>query len=368
MLLIVLTLLLFLLQPKQPEAVAVAVKKEEGGSEAGASGVGPVSAAEGNLRAATGAAPPSTGKGDSVETVPALVASLVRLAEAPPILPPPPAKGGDSSGSARPKKEEVEDDTMDIDGGDARAPNAEEDERQEAQYAKADLADLSRSAASVASRADALRNALVPLLRNALASASATVDKLSAVDPLLEPSSLRRDIAALQNQLGEKESKLAELTFARDEAAQGERRVRRGLYRLASGRMKLSDVIKVCVCARASSTLIGPLSRHVLALVVCFADRSVCCAKTYNFDFVGERIVHFAVSGHYCLYGLLSFPVLTRGIFLCVGGGNGGRFGSVPGVRQGGGIDVSCSAFFACCSGFGFGFGGVYAGCGRWRC
>ena len=72
------------------------------------------------------------------------------------------------------------------------------------------------------------------------------LEKLAAVDPLLDPSSLRRDIAALQNQLGEKESKLAELTFARDEAAKGERRVRRGLYRLASGRMKLSDVIKVC--------------------------------------------------------------------------------------------------------------------------
>jgi hypothetical protein len=193
---------------------------------------------------AAGPAPPSTGKGDSVETVPALVASLVRLAEATPILPPP-AMGEGASGSVQLKKEGGGA-AMDIDGEGNDAAKMEEDERQEAHYVKADLTDLSRSAASVASRADALRNALVPLLRNALASASATVEKLSAVDPLLESSSLRRDIAALQNQLGEKESKLAELTFARDEAAQGERRVRRGLYRLASGRMKLSDVIKVC--------------------------------------------------------------------------------------------------------------------------
>lgn len=221
------------------------MKEEEGGSGADGSGVGLGSTAEGNASGADGTVP-SSGKGDSVETVPALVASLVRLAEAPPILPPP-AMGGDSSSGAQQKKEEGEDTAMEIDGGNAivRVANAKEIERQEAQYARADLADLSRSAASIASRADALRNALVPLLRNALASASATVDKLSAVDPLLEPSSLRRDIAALQNQLGEKESRLAELTFARDEAAQGERRVRRGLYRLASGRMKLSDVIKV---------------------------------------------------------------------------------------------------------------------------
>ena len=221
------------------------MKEEEGGSGAVGSGLGLGSTAEGNASGSGGTVPPSSGKGDSVETVPALVASLVRLAEAAPILPPP-AKEDGSSSSAQPKKEEGEDTAMDIDGGDANAATAGENERQEAQYARADLADLSRSAASVASRADALRNALVPLLRNALASASATVDKLSAVDPLLEPSSLRRDIAALQNQLGEKESRLAELTFARDEAAQGERRVRRGLYRLASGRMKLSDVIKVC--------------------------------------------------------------------------------------------------------------------------
>jgi len=226
-----------------PEAVAAAVKKEEGAlAEADGVGVGSGSTAE-----SSAGGPPSTGTGDGVETVSALVASLIRLAEAPLILPPP-ARDDGASGSARPKKEETDDAAMDIDGvGNNAARTAakvEEDERREAQYVKADLIDLSRSAASVASRADALRNALVPLLRNALSSASATVEKLSAVDPLLEPSSLRRDIAALQNQLGEKESKLAELTFARDEAAQGERRVRRGLYRIASGRMKLSDVIK----------------------------------------------------------------------------------------------------------------------------
>ena len=227
---------------KQPEAVAAAVKKEESASEA--DGRGSVSTAVSK----TGG-PPSTGTGDGVETVPALVASLIRLAEAPPILPPP-AKEDGASGSAQPKKEEEDDAAMDTDGVDNDAAGvaayAEEDERREAQYVQADLFHLSRSAVSVASRADALRNALVPLLRNALSSASATVEKLAAVDPLLDPSSLRRDIAALQNQLGEKESKLAELTFARDEAAKGERRVRRGLYRLASGRMKLSDVIKVC--------------------------------------------------------------------------------------------------------------------------
>ena len=226
---------------KQPEAVAAAVKKEESASEADGRGVGAGSVP---TAASKTGGPPSTGTGDGVETVPALVASLIRLAEAPPILPPP-AKEDGASGSAQPKKDEEDDAAMDIDGVDNDTAGVA---AYEAQCIQADLSHLSRSAASVASRADALRNALVPLLRNALSSASATVEKLATVDPLLEPSSLRRDIAALQNQLGEKESKLAELTFARDEAAKGERRVRRGLYRLASGRMKLSDVIKVCFC------------------------------------------------------------------------------------------------------------------------
>ena len=179
-----------------------------------------------------------------METVPALVASLVRLADAPPLLPTA-VKGVDDEnddigdGGVQPKKEEEEG------GGVTTAMEVEEEEKLEAAYVKADLTDISRSAASIASRADALRSSLVPLLRTALSSASASVEKLSAADPLLEPAALRRDIAALQNQLGEKDSRMAQLALARDEAAKGEKRVRRGLYRLASGRMKLTDVVKV---------------------------------------------------------------------------------------------------------------------------
>jgi len=40
------------------------------------------------------------------------------------------------------------------------------------------------------------------------------------------------------------ESKLEEMASARNEAAASERRVRRGLYRLASGRMTMEDVLK----------------------------------------------------------------------------------------------------------------------------
>ena len=333
---------------KQPEALAAAVKKEESASEADGRGVvvGSVSTAVNK----TGG-PPSTGTGDGVETVPALVASLVRLAEAPPILPPP-AKEDGASGSAQPKKEEEDIAAMDTDGVDNDAAGvaayAEEDERREAQYVQADLFHLSRSAASVASRADALRNALVPLLRHALSSASATVEKLAAVDPLLDPSSLRRDIAALQNQMGEKESKLAELTFAREEAAKGERRVRRGLYRLASGRMKLSDVIKVCVCFAFGLHWFMLLRGNIEVKFAGELNISRFCASHYH-GHLPTRVCDIPLS-------LLTHTMHLFIFINAIGGGNGGWVGTVPGARQRGGNDGRCITFLTC-SGVGVGVG-----------
>jgi hypothetical protein len=165
--------------------------------------------------------PPSTGSGGSVESVPSLVAALIRLADSPLDLAAPKKEGGGDGGM----------DVDDVDGGD-------QDERD-------DLDALSRSSASLASRAEAFRSALVPLLGSALAGRDlAAMEAPGAGDPLLEPAGLRREIETLRGSIREAESRVAELVRARDEGARAERRVRRGLYRLASGRDKIGEVMK----------------------------------------------------------------------------------------------------------------------------
>lgn len=62
--------------------------------------------------------------------------------------------------------------------------------------------------------------------------------------PILNVAALRSRIITLENSIREHETSLAELAHARDEASASERRVRRGLYRLASGRMEMKEVLK----------------------------------------------------------------------------------------------------------------------------
>ncbi len=56
---------------------------------------------------------------------------------------------------------------------------------------------------------------------------------------------LQDQISTLQSTCNELECQVKELAKARDEANMCERRVRRGLYRVASGRVKIKEVLKV---------------------------------------------------------------------------------------------------------------------------
>lgn len=69
------------------------------------------------------------------------------------------------------------------------------------------------------------------------ASSNATTDK---------EIELKQEIIRLEAEITVMDEKLEEISKARNEAVASERRVRRGLYRLASGRMTLEDVLKVC--------------------------------------------------------------------------------------------------------------------------
>jgi hypothetical protein len=62
---------------------------------------------------------------------------------------------------------------------------------------------------------------------------------------LLKYGELKKTVAALQNNRQDLEMKLEDMTKDRDIAKDSERRVRRGLYRAVSGRMKITEVLKV---------------------------------------------------------------------------------------------------------------------------
>lgn len=64
------------------------------------------------------------------------------------------------------------------------------------------------------------------------------------LDEIFRSAELKKEIYFLRAKCSELESKLYELTKARDDASDSERIVRRGLYRIASGRMKIEEVLK----------------------------------------------------------------------------------------------------------------------------
>ena len=105
---------------------------------------------------------------------------------------------------------------------------------------KRQLQEMEGFATDIAGRAAILRDGVMGLLQTAVAApqeTSRTGD--SSTVPLL-----KEQVTTLESELKTTESKLEEMANARNEAAASERRVRRGLYRLASGRMTMEDVLK----------------------------------------------------------------------------------------------------------------------------
>ncbi len=65
------------------------------------------------------------------------------------------------------------------------------------------------------------------------------------MNELSQLGELTKQISILQNKNLDLESKIADLAKDRDVCKDSERRVRRGLYRVATGRMKIAEVLKV---------------------------------------------------------------------------------------------------------------------------
>jgi chromosome segregation ATPase len=135
-------------------------------------------------------APRSTGTGDNVEWIGAVLESLSQL-------------------------------------GGATTENRLENESEE----------ITRVTKAIAKRAKVLQEGIWKVLSGGKNSGEVAPAVLSAAE-------LQGQISALQSQIRDYEVQIAELTKSREEALDSDRKVRRGLYRLAAGRMKLQEVLK----------------------------------------------------------------------------------------------------------------------------
>jgi hypothetical protein len=133
----------------------------------------------------------------------------------------------------------MEEDKMDVDGGQAAVESESTEEKQVSQ-------DLSRVTESIAVRAAGLQSLIWSLMQK--------VDKsqlLKGEICFAPPSSLELEdiVTRLQTENSILQEKIEELGRSRDEISESDRRVRRGLYRLAAGRVQLKEVLKAVASA-----------------------------------------------------------------------------------------------------------------------
>lgn len=101
-----------------------------------------------------------------------------------------------------------------------------------------EITDVQRTAASVSKRATALQRWIWGLLRKVMSGEEA------GKPPLLKLAKLEAKSSTLKSQIRDFQSQIAELSKTKDDAIDSERKVRRGLYRLNAGRMKLDEVME----------------------------------------------------------------------------------------------------------------------------
>jgi len=117
---------------------------------------------------------------------------------------------------------------------------------------------LSLVACAFADRCSQFHKLLVKLLSHRQHPTTASTGKKDMMDEdkeklddspldseIFQVASLHKQLSLLQNSCVELENQLEEMAHARDEANDSERRVRRALYRLASGRLKVGEVLQV---------------------------------------------------------------------------------------------------------------------------
>ena len=165
--------------------------------------------------------PVSTGSGTDVETAPSLLSAIKDLTFNTPLL---------TDQNTEPKHHHV-DSLNNFESYSKGTIHEAEDE--DLTNEKLHWKETNEFASAIASRAKRLHAAILR----------------AATSPLSQSNSaeLTQKVIRLETDLKGMDDKLEEIAKARNEAVASERRVRRGLYRLASGRMTLEDVLKVCI-------------------------------------------------------------------------------------------------------------------------
>ena len=183
-------------------------------------------------------APLSTGSGKSVELIGAFINSLYRLGTSNKNRISRIKGGTDDEGKTNNVKEEKED-KMDVDGDDT----AMEPESMEENQA---LKELPRVSENIAERAAGLQSLIWSLLQKVekaqLLNGEVSFSPASSLE-------LEDTVTRLQAENSILQERLDELARSRDEITESDRRVRRGLYRLAAGRVNLKEVLKAVASA-----------------------------------------------------------------------------------------------------------------------
>jgi len=174
---------------------------------------------------------PSTGLGSDVETIHTLLLAIKNL-----VTNSGPISTDKKSALPNDKKYHVDD--MNLFDNYSKGTFKEE-ESQDLIDEKLRLDEMEGFATDISIRAASLKRSVLGLLRKA-------VEGKNDVSPanIASISELKEQIATLEAELAATDSRLEEMAQARNEATASERRVRRGLYRLASGRMTMEDVLK----------------------------------------------------------------------------------------------------------------------------
>ena len=174
---------------------------------------------------------PSTGLGSDVETIHSLLLAIKNL-----VTNSGPMSTDKKSALPNDKNHHVDD--MNLFDNYSKGTFKEE-ESQDLIDEKLRLDEMEGFATDISMRAASLKSSVLGLLRKA-------VEGKNDVSPanIASISELKEQIATLEAELAATDSRLEEMAQARNEATASERRVRRGLYRLASGRMTMEEVLK----------------------------------------------------------------------------------------------------------------------------
>jgi hypothetical protein len=178
-----------------------------------------------SIMATSNGAQASTGSGSGVELIGALLDSLAALGATTP-----------SKRKGRIREEGDDDDSSSTSENTDFTPGEfmEEGDAQQ-------LDDLLQITDNVSKRAKTLQRWIWTLLQRVDAAAEGQPD---AVKPAVE---LQQEVAQLKAKNKTLKSQLKEVATSRDAMSDSDRRVRRGLYRLAAGRVKLNEVLKAIV-------------------------------------------------------------------------------------------------------------------------